>query len=59
LKQYIKSYPHKGWIATHLPQLAVLIAILVVLGVLNAIGAFDLKWLKQKLRQRKVRRTAG
>ena len=59
LKRYIKTYPHKGWIATHLPQLAVLIAILVVLGVLNAIGAFDLKWLKQKLRQRKVRRTAA
>jgi patatin-related protein len=54
LKENIKAYlPHNGWIATHLPQLAGLIAIGVILGVLNAIGAFDLKWLKQKLRRRK------
>lgn len=60
LKQNIKTYlPPKGWIATHLPQLTALIAIGLVLLALNAIGAFDLKWLKQKLRRRKNRRTTG
>jgi patatin-related protein len=60
LKQNVKTYlPHKGWIATHLPQLAGLIAIGVILLGLNAVGAFDLKWLKQKLRRRKKQRTTA
>ena len=60
LKQNIKAYlPHKGWIATHWTQLAALIAIGVILLVLNTIGAFDLKWWKQKLHGQKNRGTTS